>query len=480
MGIGWRRAFCTVIPRDPDATSILDKQQTSPSPSPRPRSYAKLGTMETPSTNQSPVLYHKTAPRAAKNLNPSSPQSPIKLSLFKNSFKFSVRFLAKLSCGICLNSVKTDQGTTIYTAECAYTFQFPYVAAHVSKHGSLVFPVYNSNLHSHSHPQNDAVHNTNAAINSNADSNSNYKNKPKHEQKKVFAVESSLRLLLSPTAGSRFIPIPEADENAEEEEVDDMIFRSMATGILEMFRSDCCIPEAAVVSVGHGYEAYVMELRVKARPPPQQACSSNTAPLLDSSHQALIDLVTVLDVSGSMIGAKFVGDALGKVTKVLEDRRERNPVARIMLLFDGQDERVQTNLRNQWHASCHVSFTRFAHIKIPVHAFVFGQNGDNSHEPTEDAFAKCTREMLVELRVPSSVVGSHHVVSEVVYGRDQSLLVPHPRPHAVRSLGPEIERLRNHFISTRAITEARKLVGPNDFTSTHQHRHGLCYYNLAP
>ncbi|XP_021650219.2 uncharacterized protein LOC110642449 [Hevea brasiliensis] len=84
-----------------------------------------------------------------------------------------------------------------------------------------------------------------------------------------------------------------------------MIFRSMATGILEMFRSDCCIPEAAVVSVGHGYEAYVMELRVKARPPPQQACSSNTAPLLDSSHQALIDLVTVLDVSGSMIGAKL-------------------------------------------------------------------------------------------------------------------------------------------------------------------------------
>ncbi|XP_042518482.1 E3 ubiquitin-protein ligase WAV3-like [Macadamia integrifolia] len=63
------------------------------------------------------------------------------------------------------------------------------------------------------------------------------------------------------------------------------------------------LPEAAVVSVGRSPETYVVALKVKAPPPP--ACTSTTAPLLDPSRLASIDLVTVLDVSGSMTGAKL-------------------------------------------------------------------------------------------------------------------------------------------------------------------------------
>lgn len=542
------------------------------------------------------------------------------------------------SCGICLNSVKTGQGRAIYTAECAHAFHFPCIAAHVRKHGSLVCPVCNATwkdvpllaIHKNLHPQNDTVQNNNA------DTDSNCNNKPKLEEKKVVVVESSPRAikttprhepqqplplnpktsdsrsydddepLLSPTAGGRFIPIPEADENVEDGEDDDVEeFQGFFVNPTPSIKSDDVtlngsgdsrnvqvrlLPEAAVVSVGRGYETYAVALRVKAPPPPQQARSRNTAPLLDPSHRAPIDLVTVLDVSGSMTGAKLqmlkramrlvisslgsadrlsivafssspkrllplrrmtahgqrsarriidrlvcgqgtsVGDALRKASKVLEDRRERNPVASIMLLSDGQDERVQSSSGNQRHASVHVSSTRFAHIEIPVHAFGFGQSGSYSHEPAEDAFAKCVggllsvvvqdlrvqlsfasgsapaeilavyscdarptvlssgsvrlgdlyaeeeRELLVELRVPSSAVGSHHVISvrclykdpatqEVVYGRDRALLVP--RPHAVRSSAPKIERLRNHFITTRAIAEARRLLEHNDFTSAH-------------
>jgi hypothetical protein len=225
-----------------------------------------------------------------------------------------------------------------------------------------------------------------------------------------------------------------------------------------------------------------------------------------------------------------VGEALRKATKVLEDRRERNPVASIMLLSDGQDERVSDNNSNHRHTSIHKSSTRFAHIEIPVHSFGFGQSGGNSQEPAEDAFAKCVggllsvvvqdlriqlgfasssapaeivavypcnsrpnvlgsgsvrlgdlyaeeeRELLVELRVPQSAVGSHHVMSarclykdpatqEVVYDRDQSLLVP--RPHALPSTGPKIQHLSNLFITTRALAEARRLVEHNEFTSAH-------------
>lgn len=665
MGTGWRRAFCTTIPRDRE-TTISDKQQTtSPSPSPSPRRCAKLGffssasnpstprlpsqnpnlrcrtnTVDSPSTNESPAFHCKTAPkittatRNPKSLlssNPSSPRSPLKLSLFKNSFKF------RSSCGICLNSVKRGQGTAIYTAECAHAFHFPCLASYVRKHGSLVCPVCNSTwkdvpllaIHKNLH-QND----------NNLEDDPSTNTSTKVEEKKVVIVESSPRAikttstptpqqpqprtpkysdsrsydddepLLSPTAGARFNPIPEADESVDEDDdgVEEFqgFFPTHSTSVVksdEVSINDRdfsrnvqvrLLPEVAVISVGRGYETYAVALRVKAPPPlpslTTRNSSNSTASLLDPSRRAPIDLITVLDVSASMTGAKLqmlkramrlvisslgsadrlsivafssspkrllplkrmtpngqrsarriidrlvcgqgssVGEALRKATKVLEDRRERNPVASIMLLSDGQDERVSDNNSNHRHTSIHKSSTRFAHIEIPVHSFGFGQSGGNSQEPAEDAFAKCVggllsvvvqdlriqlgfasssapaeivavypcnsrpnvlgsgsvrlgdlyaeeeRELLVELRVPQSAVGSHHVMSarclykdpatqEVVYDRDQSLLVP--RPHALPSTGPKIQHLSNLFITTRALAEARRLVEHNEFTSAH-------------
>ncbi|CAK7347316.1 unnamed protein product [Dovyalis caffra] len=660
MGTGWRRAFCTTIPRDRSETTISDKQQTT-SPSPSPRSCAKLGffssgsnpntprlqshspnlrcrtnAVDSPSTNENPTLHCKGTPkipntakisRSLLSSNPSSPRSPLKLSIFKNSFKF------RSSCGICLNSVKRGQGTAIYTAECAHAFHFPCIASYVRKHGSLVCPVCNSAwkdvpllaIHKNLH-QNDST----------LEEDPNTNTKPKIEEKKVVVVESSPRAiittstpqqqqprtpkysdsrtydddepLLSPAAGARFNPIPEADENVDEDD-EGVEFQGFFPTNSSSIKSDevpingrdysrnvqvRLLPEAAVISVGRGYETYAVALRVKAPPPLPSLTTRNssnaTASLLDPFQRAPIDLVTVLDVSGSMTGAKLqmlkramrlvisslgsadrlsivafsssskrllplkrmtpneqrsarriidrlvcgqgssVGEALRKATKVLEDRRERNPVASIMLLSDGQDERRPINNSNQRHMSSHKSSTRFAHIEIPVHSFGFGQSGGYSNEPAEDAFAKCVggllsvvvqdlriqlgfasgsapaeivavyscnsrpsvlssgsvrlsdlyaeeeRELLVELRVPQSAVGSHHVMSvrclykdpatqEVVYGRDQALLVP--RPHALPSAGPKIQHLSNLFITTRALAEARRLVEHNEFTSAH-------------
>lgn len=118
MGTGWRRAFCTTIPREPD-TNVLDKQSPStrncaklsffssgsnPStprfqsqPVSSPRLHCRT-TDELSSTNESPTLQCKiTTPKASTkspkpilSSNPSSPRSPLKLSLFRNSFKFRV------------------------------------------------------------------------------------------------------------------------------------------------------------------------------------------------------------------------------------------------------------------------------------------------------------------------------------------------------------------------------------------------------
>ncbi|XP_027355374.1 E3 ubiquitin-protein ligase WAV3 isoform X2 [Abrus precatorius] len=640
MGTGWRRAFCT---RDPEST-ISDKQPRTPSPTPSPRTCVRLGFLsgggsnpptpslrcrtiaeaasqsQTVAVNDSPRVNTKTTPRASKSpkilsaSNPTSPRSPLKLSLFKNSFKF------RSSCGICLSSVKTGQGTAIYTAECAHAFHFPCIAAHVRKHGSLVCPVCNATwkdvpllaAHKNLGPEFATHHDLD---NPSPVVKTKHVEPPQQPPKHSDSIRSydDDEPLLSPTSGGRIIPIPEADENAEDDDDDDAgefqgFFVNPKHSSSSKSYSDASqsndgdsrtvqvklMPECAVISASRMHDTYALVLKVKAPPPPPPPRSSAAAPLLDPSQRAPIDLVTVLDVGGSMSGAKLhmlkramrlvisslgpadrlsivafsaspkrlmplrrmtaqgqrmarrivdrlvtgqgssVGEALRKATRVLEDRRERNPVASVMLLSDGQEERVQSsNKGNQRNSASHVSSTRFAHIEIPVHAFGFGTKSGYSHEPGEDAFAKCVggllsvvvqdlriqlgfqsdsapieisaiyscsgrptllssgavrlgdlyaeedRELLVELRVPASAlaIGTHHVMTvrclykdpasqEIVYGREQGLVVPPPQ--SVRCSATRIQSLRNLFITTRAIAESRRLLDHNaDFTSAH-------------
>lgn len=349
------------------------------------------------------------------------------------------------------------------------------------------------------------------------------------------------------------------------------------------------MPEVAIVSATQSHETFAVVLKVKA-PPPSPPLGA--AHMLNQSRRAPIDLVAVLDVSASMGGAKLqmlkramrlvisslgsadrlsivafaacpkrllplrrmsprgqrsarriidqlacsrgscAGEALRKATKVLEDRRERNPVASIILLSDGHEEQANSNNNsNPRQPSSQVSSTRFAHVEIPVHTLEKGGYSHQTNDPAENAFTKCVggllsvvaqdlrielsvgpgsdpaeisavyscngkptvlnsgsvrfgdlyaeeeREVLVEMRVPRSSLGSHHVLSarcsyndpatqEVIYGGEKSLLVP--RPQTVRSsCSPKIQRLRNLFIATRAVAESRLLVEHNKLTTAH-------------
>ncbi|XP_058186129.1 E3 ubiquitin-protein ligase WAV3-like [Rhododendron vialii] len=344
-------------------------------------------------------------------------------------------------------------------------------------------------------------------------------------------------------------------------------------GIVEVVLS----PDAAVVSVGRSHETYAAVLKVRA--PPRNA-----------RQRVPIDLVAVLDVGGRMSAEKVhvlkramrlvvsslsstdrlsivafattskrllplrrmtangrvsarrivdaivstqgetiassASDAVKKAAKVLEDRRERNPVASILVLSESHNERTSTSVKS--------ITTRFAHLEIPVHSVEFGQgsSGAYNHAPSDDAFAKCVdgllsvvvqdlrlqlgflsgsspgeisavysmssrpssiepgsirigdlygeeeREFLMELKVPSSSNRAHHILSvrcchkdpstqELVYSRDLPLLVP--RPHSVRSSStpPSIERLRSLFFTTRAVAESRLLIERNNYTAAH-------------
>ncbi|XP_010442432.1 PREDICTED: uncharacterized protein LOC104725463 [Camelina sativa] len=634
MGTGWRRAFCTTAPRNSDAAAPdLDKNHPgyNLTPSPSPRSCVKLAFLSggsnpsTPRLSSSPGLRCRTndaetptaeqvpTPRSATksprlslaaSSNPSSPRSPLKLSLFRNSFKF------RSSCGICLNSVKTGQGTAKYTAECSHAFHFPCIADYVRKHGKLVCPVCSSiwkdasllapHKNANESPLDDSVP---VIQEKRVVVASSPRAKPRPRQSDYSRFYDDDEPLLSP----RFVPIPEADENCGGEEEDDVAqFKgfvvdpnpSFAVKTHEIPASGrdfgnvqvSLLPEAAVVSVGCGYETRAVALTVKA-PPPLATRGGVGRRLLDPSQRAPVDLVVVVDVGGTMNDAKLqmvkramrlviaslgsadrlsivaivttapkrllplkrmtehgkrsagavvdgllcgqvpnTSDALKKASRVLEDRRERNPVASIVLLSDGQGQssKVHTNQRS---TVTHVGSTRFAHIEIPVTEHGFGESGGCSNAPAEEAFAKCIggllsvvvqdlriqirvgsgsgpceisavylcngrptlvssgsgsvrlgdlyageeRELLMELRVPSTATRANQVLSvrglykdpstqEVVYGRDQSLRVP----QAVRSSSsPRIERLRSLFIATRAVAESRRLVEYGECTSAH-------------
>ncbi|CAI9752970.1 unnamed protein product [Fraxinus pennsylvanica] len=571
MVLGWRRAFCTSIPRDQERDSpiVKDKSDTNPS-TPRlqsqPVSSPSLRCRTTASAPQSPKLQCKTknSPRFFHRSTPSSPRSPSTISLLKSTLRIS-----KNRCGICLQNVKTGQGTAIFTAECSHSFHFPCIAVHVKKQASLTCPVCSSKwkeLHLLSTPQTDKHLDHKREIARDAIS--------KSDKRGVFKVYNDDEPLASPTSGARFNPIPETDETEEENEefpgffVNGNTYNPNSPELKLKNVEVALLPETAVVSVGRSSETYALVLKIKA----PSASTKNV-------KRAPIDLVTVLNVSSSVTTEKLLmmkrtmrlvvsslspadrlsivafsttskrllplrrmttggrrsarriidavvaldgaaatpTDALKKAAKVIEDRREKNPSASIMLFSDGHSSGPL------------VSSTRFSPAEIPIHSVSLSAC---LNAPTDDTVAKCIgsllsvviqdlkiqlgfisgsapanitaiyshtarpaylgsgssgtrigdlyskedRELLIELNVPSSYSRAHHLLSvrcyykdpstqEPIYDKEQALMIP--RPRAVGSSTREIQRLKCLFVTTRAIAESRRLVERSDLTGAH-------------
>ncbi|PRQ48362.1 putative chromatin regulator PHD family [Rosa chinensis] len=623
MVTGWRRAFCTSIPKDRHTKVVTEKQQqqcentnTNTNNNQSPKITSKFGFFSSSSNPSTPRLQSQPvstpslrcrtttaatapttpnsslpnspklqcnvpattttpkkmtySPRVFHRSNPSSPKSPSSFSLLKSTLR-----LNKSRCGICLQSVKSGQGTAIFTAECSHSFHFPCVATHVKQQPLMLCPVCHATwkelpLLETLTPR----------------TNTNPQSKLRDVKIKPLRVYNDDEPLMSPTSGARFNPIPESDEN--EDENDAVEFQGF---FVNPDRNNVCsgnrksvefslLPESAVVALGRSFETYAVVLKVKA---PQLVEGRATS----SSRRAPIDLVTVVDVSANTSRARIqatkralrliisslsdadrlsivafsstskrllplrrmtspgrrsarrivdalcgvgqgmcVNDALKKAAKVLQDRRERNPVASIMLLSDGGGVSA-----NQKRSSPVVSSTRFPHLDIPVHTV-------GLTETTDDAFAKCVggllsvvvkdvklqlsvvtgsanaeigavysltgrptalgsgsirlgdlyageeRELLVELKVPVNSGGSHTQnammsvrstyrdpsSNELVFSKERALLVP--RSQAVRSpstssSNPNIQRLRNLHVTARAVAESRRFLERNDFSGAH-------------
>ncbi|XP_010909925.2 E3 ubiquitin-protein ligase WAV3 [Elaeis guineensis] len=625
--------------------------RTKSTPSESPKLQCKTATVESsrmppPPTipNRSPTLFHQGSS------NPSSSRSRSTFALFKEAVH-----LSRIRCGICERSVKAGGGTAVFTAECSHVFHFPCIAAHVRTHGggrgTIGCPVCSAAwrpapfLSSLGHLRDDEpqppvmvgyrklLHRRRMSR-GDEQCRSEAENRPVSAAavvKKVYDDDEPLVLSTKPShsgAGFQFNPIPEANEDDEsggneddeleaegEEEFNDFSAKDnnnsnrsispsykVTTGTTRACAGGLQVrmmPEVALLSSGWRHRNYVVALKVKA---------PAVAPLLSGCRRAPIDLVTVLDVSGGMTGAKIqmlkramrlvisslgpadrlslvafsaaaakrllplrrmsrsgqrsawqiverlvastggrgscVGDALRKATKVLEDRRERNLVATIMLLSDvrrQQDAKKDGRNYRRYPSTAAVATTRFSHLEIPIHEIGFGDasqqqlphQSSSQEAPVEDAFAKCVgglvsvvmqdvllqlffpsgevsavyscgagravalgssvrlgdlyaeeeRELLVELRVPTAAGPDHHhhhslsvkcryrdpATQEVICGDERSLLLPplqgQGHPQLARSASSISLRLRNLFVTTRAVAESRRLAELSDYAA---------------
>ncbi|XP_035818931.1 protein binding protein isoform X1 [Zea mays] len=375
-------------------------------------------------------------------------------------FFYSCSFLPFFPrCGVCSRGVKSGGSSAVFTAECSHAFHFPCIAAHArssSANGVLSCPVCAS-------PWRQAPFLASLRLHCSFHDDKHRGGGDGRKTSPLAKLYDDDEPLLAPKAtanGGGFNPIPEADEDDEEQGAASE-FRGFFPCPRSRTTSGLAVtvaPEVALVSSGRRHGKYVVAVKVKA----PGLRSSSTAP-----RRASIDLVTVLDVSQGMMGEKLqmlkrgmrlvvaslgptdrlsivafsgaakrllplrrmtrtgqrsarqivdrlvvcaaaattatatqgqqsacVGDALRKATKVLEDRRDRNPVATVMLLSDTQQQQSaapENSSRKQFGRPAVAPATRFTHVEIPIGP------GDppplvsecEEEPPVEHAFAKC-------------------------------------------------------------------------------------------
>ncbi|KAJ7975056.1 Zinc finger (C3HC4-type RING finger) family protein [Quillaja saponaria] len=398
---------------------------------------------------------------------------------------------SKQTCSICLAKMKQGYGRAIFTAECSHSFHFHCIASSV-KHGNQICPVCRAkwkeipalapnleppparlSVSPVGWPQNDAL--------------------------------MTMVRRLPPTRRDltrrHVVPLCQAPEPGVYDDDE-----SLSHQPLFAERSSCSnsaadkdivktieiktYPEvsAAPRSKSFGNFSVLVHLKATSTAATQNLINHTILPHVSQTSRAPVDLVTVLDISGSMAGTKLallkramgfviqnlgsndrlsviafsstarrlfpllrmsdsgrqqalqavnslvanggtnIAEGLKKGAKILEDRKEKNPVASIILLSDGQDtyslsgssnNQPQPNYRLLMPSS--VNGGNKSGFQIPVHAFGFGADHDASsmHSISEisggtfsfieneaviqDAFAQCIGGLLSvvvqELRV---------------------------------------------------------------------------------
>ncbi|KAA0035200.1 hypothetical protein IC582_028320 [Cucumis melo] len=403
---------------------------------------------------------------------PTSSSSGLRLS--KSSTRSSKR-----TCAICLTAMKPGKGHAIFTAECSHSFHFHCITSNV-KHGNQICPVCRAKwkeipfqspasdlpsgmmrINQIDWPQDDSWMTVLRRIRpppidaSRQIANLSHGPEPSlYDDDEVLDHQSDI-----PDGGTSVVDAVDG-----------------STGTIEVKT----YPEVSAVARSAVHDNFTVLVHIKASLANQrQHCCENQSSFLPSqSSRAPVDIVTVLDVSGSMAGTKLallkramgfviqnlgpsdrlsvisfssaarrlfplrrmnesgrqqalqainslvsnggtnIVDGLNKGTKVLLDRKWKNPVCSIMLLSDGQDTYTfgigSSHSETDYLSLLPVSIHRNNNtaLQIPVHSFGFGTDHDatamhsiseisggtfsfvEAERTIQDAFAQCIGGLL--------------------------------------------------------------------------------------
>ncbi|KAL2938395.1 E3 ubiquitin-protein ligase WAV3 [Bienertia sinuspersici] len=300
----------------------------------------------------------------------------------------------KKTCAICLTTVISGQGHAIFTAECSHTFHFNCITSNV-KHGNRICPVCRAKwTEIPFQGQSSEVLHGKLRTNS---VNWNRDNPLLAALQQLPLPQPDFNQNITPTYRIAEPSIFDDDDIIDEQQ----IFREQSAHNASDDRSVRRVeirtcPEVSSIAKSASYDNFTVLIHLKA---PVARVSNNGSNSLSGSQnsRAPVDLVTVLDVSGSMAGTKLallkramgfviqhlgphdrlsvivfsssarrlfhlrrmtesgrhqalqavnslssnggtnIAEGLKKGAKVMLERKCKNPVSSIILLSDGQD-----------------------------------------------------------------------------------------------------------------------------------------------
>ncbi|KAL7148600.1 hypothetical protein ABFS83_06G189800 [Erythranthe nasuta] len=181
-------------------------------------------------------------------------------------------------------------------------------------------------------------------------------------------------------------------------------------------------------------------------------------------------------------GGTNIAEGLRKGAKVMEDRREKNPVSSIILLSDGQDTYTITQNRPNYEMLLPLSVrpNESSTFKIPVHAFGFGGDHDASsmHSISEasggtfsfietegiiqDAFAQCIGGLLSvvvkDLRLGIECVGPTVYIGSLKAGSYHNRVMPDRRTGSIDVGDLYADEERDFLVSVNVPVEETSIL----------------------
>ncbi|KAL9257493.1 E3 ubiquitin-protein ligase WAV3-like protein [Drosera capensis] len=381
------------------------------------------------------------------------------------------------TCSICLTTMKPGDGHAIFTAECSHSFHFHCIASNV-KHGNQLCPVCRAKWKEIPLQSPKKSHEPGTARTTHA------AGWPQNN-----AMMTVIRRLPPHPSPRHRHQVPQIQGTDPALFDDDEPLNPPKNTVINTSKSDdpscysnktidiTTYPEVSSVPRAKSYEDFSVLVQLKGAvtsAPTTPSISHGQSPSMSQTSRTPVDLVTVLDISGSMAGTKLallkqamgfviqnlssndrlsvvafsstarrlfplgrmtesgrqqalqavnslvanggtnIAEGLRKGAKVMEDRKEKNPVSSIILLSDGQDTYTvngsggnQAKPNYQLLLPSSIQPNEGSEFRIPVHTFGFGKDHDASsmHSISEssggtfsfieteaaiqDAFAQC-------------------------------------------------------------------------------------------